>query len=78
MSQELSQSAAEANGGSGPHAVGASHSDMVFTLPSQNVMTSISAAPPGPESGAIQPQAIHPRLSLQYFEPEGFIEVIFV
>ncbi len=73
MTQELTQSAAESNGGSGPRSFG--HSDMVFTLPGQNVMTSTVAAPQGSENQALEPQSIQPRLSLQYFEPEGFLEV---
>ena len=80
MRPELSQSAAESNGESGARSVGTTHSgvntDMVFTLPGQNVMPSTGSAPQGSEPQALQPESIHPRLSLQYFEPEGFLEVM--
>ncbi len=83
MRQELSQSVAESHNKISesdniPRSVGATRSEMVFTLPGQNVMPSAGPVPEGSQPQGLPPQSIHhPRLSLQYFEPtEGFLEVM--
>ena len=48
--------------------------NMVF-LPNQQLMPQNGS---NQETEAVQPRSIQPRLSLQFFEPESFLEVLTV
>ena len=52
--------------------IGATHSEMVFTLPNQQAMPTNGLTQ---NADAEQDRPIQPALSLQFFEPESFLEV---